>query len=1116
MTDIVDNAQRARAIAVDGSFCVSAPAGSGKTELLIQRYLALLPRVTRPEQVLAITFTRKAAAEMRERVMGALRDAAAAKPCTSDHQQRTRYLAQAALAADGERGWHLLRDISRFNIKTIDSFCSGLTHQMPLLSNFGGRANPVDDCNPYYEAAVTELFALLDGNHPVVADLKAVLANFDNNWGRVQQLMVSMLARRDQWRAYMGVHESADDAEAYLIAAVEGIVRETLWGLARGFAPYRDELLDLLQYSARNLGLEQPAKFPGVEPRDLDDWRNLRGILLTRQGNWRAKVDKNTGFPPDKTAEAQDYKSRMQRLLDELGSQPDLEARLCALGQLPEMSPGSASWQLVLHLSRLLPVLAASLLVVFRRDGVVDHNQVSESALDALGDEGAPTDLALRLDYSIEHILVDEFQDTAINQFELLEKLTRGWNEHNAANPEAPRTLMIVGDAMQSIYGFRNANVGLFLKARNEGFNGVVPEHLELSSNFRSDAGLVRWVNATFAPAFPPADDISAARVRYSPASVVRSEGEGAAVFLDGFRGDNARTAEAEHVCAQIARCVAAGETGIAVLGRQRTHLTPITARLKALGISYQAQDLEGLAHSPTVVDLLTLCRVLTGDDDRLAFLALLRAPWCGLRLADLHAVANFGPDAPLAPLRAIIANPDVDRVLSADGVARIGHVRATLAWADAARDRLDLRPWVETAWQRLGGARAAGSALALEDAERFLQLIEQAQAEGLGLDTQWLQREVDRRFMSGGAVDSPVHVMTLHKAKGLEFERVFIPRLNGVGRADDGGLLLWDERSIAGQRTFLLAANDRSDAKAPTLFNYLRAQRKEKAELENTRLLYVGATRAVRKLHLSAQIIWDEAADAPKPPPRASLLYPIWRTFAAAMRVHDAPLVSAEAGGAQRLTRLTVDTLPAPVAPALAGLSQDNRPERADNVADRIVGTVVHLALEQLSRRNPLPDAATPADTARWRMALLGEGLWGNALEAAHTRVSAAVAATLRAGGEGRWVLSQEHAQARSEWRLSRVDEDGGVADLVIDRTFVDSASGERWIVDYKNSQPLPNEDWEAFAAREAAHYREQLLGYRDALRHLGDEPLRCALFFTERGVLHPLPELALTPGDT
>jgi ATP-dependent helicase/nuclease subunit A len=187
-------------------------------------------------------------------------------------------------------------------------------------------------------------------------------------------------------------------------------------------------------------------------------------------------------FPAGK-GEARVWKSRWRELVGQLQEIKGLRSDLAALSSLPETEAQSLSWRLALQLSHVLPHLAAQLLLVFARHGRVDHSQVALSALQALGEDEAPTELALRLDYRIEHILVDEFQDTAITQYELVRRLTRGWGEHNAANPKAPRTLLIVGDGMQSIYGFRDANVGLFLKARAEGFNGVVPRHLRLLCN---------------------------------------------------------------------------------------------------------------------------------------------------------------------------------------------------------------------------------------------------------------------------------------------------------------------------------------------------------------------------------------------------------------------------------------------------------------------------------------------------------------------------------------------------------------------------------------------------------------------------------------------------------
>src|SRR5512144_2519652 len=121
---------RERALDVRHSFIVQAPAGAGKTELLTRRYLALLATVEQPESILAITFTRKAAAEMRDRIVGAVRAPDPARPL----HERTLALARAALAADEVRGWGLLAQPGRLRIQTIDALNLGLARRLPLLS----------------------------------------------------------------------------------------------------------------------------------------------------------------------------------------------------------------------------------------------------------------------------------------------------------------------------------------------------------------------------------------------------------------------------------------------------------------------------------------------------------------------------------------------------------------------------------------------------------------------------------------------------------------------------------------------------------------------------------------------------------------------------------------------------------------------------------------------------------------------------------------------------------------------------------------------------------------------------------------------------------------------
>lgn len=895
---VSDAWQRERALDTGGSFCVSAPAGSGKTELLIQRYLALLSRVAQPEQVLAITFTRKAAAEMRDRVVDALAAAATEKPVAGSHEQRTRELAEAALTHGEQQGWQLLRDTARFNIRTIDGFCHALTRQMPVLSRFGGQASAVDDAGQLYDEAVAGLFRLLDEGHPVAADLEALLLHFGNDWRRLQALLSSLLARREQWQDYVSLRHDPAWAEAVLRDTLEHLVSDRLRRLAAALAPVAGELDALRGYAAAQLGQSTPGDLLATGTASLPAWRGLATLLLKADGQWRSRVDKRQGFPaagaPAGEGTAADWKERMQALLARLAGEEALRRDLLDLAVLPAADSGDSGWQLLLHLFHVLPVLAAQLLLVFQQRGQVDHTQIALYALQALGEDEAPTDLALRLDYRIEHLLVDEFQDTAINQYRLLQRLTRGWGEHNAQQPEQPRTLLLVGDGMQSIYGFRDANVGLFLRARDEGFNGVVPEYLMLASNFRSRAGIVDWVNAIFRQAFPATDDIARGEVRFTPAVATRAAAREPAVAVEVVADDQAPGAlrEATLIGERIAAVLAlAPDTSVAVLARSRAQLQPVLAALRREGISYNAQDIDSLARNPLVADLFTLCRALANPADRVAWMALLRAPWCGLDLADLLRVGQFGNPAFQSEVASAVQDPALLAQLSAGGRERLAPLAAALAESGQRRDRRGLRAWVELLWEQLGGPACADSETDLHNADRFLQLLEQADSEGRGLDLPWLQRRLAGLYARSGEAAARVQVMTLHKAKGLEFDHVFLPGLAGRARADERPALLWDDYTDAdGERRFLLATDDHSERDSPGVYNTLLRIRRHKSRVENARLLYVGATRAIRTLTLSAVLAPDPATDSGLRAPSAdTLLASIWDAVAPRVRVHRA-----------------------------------------------------------------------------------------------------------------------------------------------------------------------------------------------------------------------------------
>src|SRR5918999_2544093 len=173
---IADAAERERALDATRSFIVQAPAGSGKTELLVRRFLKLLGTVERPEEILAITFTRKAAAEMRKRVLKELPQA-------------------------GELG-------NRLRIQTIDALCASLTRQMPVLSRFGAQPELVEDARPHYREAAARTLKDLS------PEVERLLAHLDNNVGTATWLLASMLAKRDQWLRITGSAHSREQLEA--------------------------------------------------------------------------------------------------------------------------------------------------------------------------------------------------------------------------------------------------------------------------------------------------------------------------------------------------------------------------------------------------------------------------------------------------------------------------------------------------------------------------------------------------------------------------------------------------------------------------------------------------------------------------------------------------------------------------------------------------------------------------------------------------------------------------------------------------------------------------------------------------------------------------------------
>ena len=468
-----DTAAREHALDVARSFLVQAPAGSGKTELLIQRFLALLATVERPEAIVAMTFTRKAAGEMRERIVGALADAARDVPVEGAHHLRTRELARAALARDAACGWQLVAHPARLRLVTIDAVATGLARDAPLTARTGG--SPAMDEHPeaLYRAAASDALAEAAPDDP---HWRTLLEHLDNDGESAVALLAAMLARRDQWlRHLVGVDPEGLRAalEATLAAEIEMRLASAralippdalprLVVLARYARSHLSDAAEAAPLARALAACVDAAGVPAARCADVADWQALaEWLLVASSTQWRRQMLAAQGFPPkgkghgarERAARKQD----MHALLEDLARVPGLLEALDALRGLPPRRYADATWSVVGALLAILPQVAARLKLVFARERTVDFHEATELALVALGTPDAPSDVLLALDQRILHLLIDEFQDTSLSQRELVLRLTAGWQEGDG------RTLFAVGDAMQSIYRFREADVSLFL-----------------------------------------------------------------------------------------------------------------------------------------------------------------------------------------------------------------------------------------------------------------------------------------------------------------------------------------------------------------------------------------------------------------------------------------------------------------------------------------------------------------------------------------------------------------------------------------------------------------------------------------------------------------------------
>ncbi len=1090
-----DAVVRARAIDPRQSFLVQAPAGSGKTELLTDRILALLATVNRPEEIVAITFTRKAAAEMHERVLQKLVAGLAVDPPEKAHAHKSWDLARKALARDQEMGWQILQHPARLSIRTIDAFCASLVRTMPWLSAMGGVPAVVDDARAHYLAAARMTLDLADRqDFTCVTDL---LKHLDLDIEVAADALADMLGQRDQWLPLLEKGNDRDVLELNLQRAIESdLLRLSELmpvGWAEQLAPSARLAAAALTEIKPDHGLVELLDWEGEpfspEVEYLTQWRALAELLLTGTGTLRKALNKNNGCPPQSTQK----KSLQEWLASHESNMPAawIES-LFAIVETPDPVFTDEQWNILSAQIQCLWLAAGQLMVQFAQAGEVDFIEIARRADQALGRADDPSELLLKLDANIRHLLIDEFQDTSQSQIDLLKKITSGWQTGDG------RTLFLVGDPMQSIYRFRKADVALFLKIRDHGLADLPVESLQLTDNFRSQAGVVDWVNTVFAKLLPAEDEPAAGAISYAHSQAFHPLSLDPAV---SFHPVFVQTgAKAEAVVVDLVRealdMYPDKQHPVAVLVRARTHLKEVTQLLGQAGIACRAVELVPLYKRPFVVDLVQIVRALSHTGDRAAWVSVLRSPYCGLTLKSLHALVSEDRQGAVPALleRALKTSPDggaclAERLLEPEEYARLMAIAPLLLQALKEDDIRPLANQVERVWRLLGGPGLAQGAGDLQDAERVFQLIEQMAPYG-GLDLDALESKLEKLFAAPDSESRAVEVMTMHKSKGLQFERVILFGLHHGPRPDQSPLVRIEQID---EQVMFGPIKPRASSDPDTFSKYLGIREKRRAAYEVDRLLYVAATRAKESLHLVAEVKLDKSMRQVADPVSGSLLDRLW----AHVQKPDLPQ------GLQIPEEVASDR------PVLTGQPLRRRVQippawplntvqlrnaayvwRDTTTYDREIGILVHAWLAHIGQQGLV---GWSCESVLQKSSLIYRQLTQAGLPPAQADLAAIeVIDTLVAmltHERGRWLLS--HPQSYREWAL--MDATGKVS--VIDLAMTDE---QGWlVVDYKTGRPAQDESSLSFAQRMRERYSPQLERYCQQLTELDARSARAALYF-------------------
>lgn len=1117
--NIADASARTSALNLSQHVLVQAPAGSGKTGLLIQRMLKALATVEQPESVVALTFTRKAAGEIRERLLEALASAESERPSEA-HEQLTWDLAQSVLQRDRNQDWDLRANPQRLRTMTLDALNAELADRLPLTSGTGGPLQASEDANSLYRDALLGLFSGLDDvqQPESLRDALAALLQFaDNRLEKAIDLLLPLLQRREQWQfELLGADgHSNEDFVQQSERVIQNLLLARMRAVEATIDPaWRQQVVECFCQSTRE-DVPEPIRntidWPRVDQAQISAWRWMAQMLLTKDLELRKPrgINKNLGFPPKA-----DSTLRIKELFTELQEHPQRDEAEAALAAIVGAPPASYPADMAVFGRQLVEVLRFSLAhlkLVFGRSASADFVEIGQRAIAALEahtdreDDGGNLGNRQRVALGIQHLLVDEMQDTSASQMRLLEQLTQDWELDDG------HSLFLVGDPMQSIYAFRQAEVRLFLELwQQRALNHLPLVPLQLQCNFRSRPAVVDWCNDVFAEIFPERASLHDDAVPYAAAMPVRAFTPSSGIKKHCI-ADGSKEQEAAITAKAVANILHhEPNADIAILIRSRSHSVELLSALREEQISFSCQEIDRLAGSAAISDALALAYALQHSHDLSSWGLLLRGPLVGLCWADLLMLVAIAPKGnwPQRIARMIQIGAEG---FSGTGMAAIARLFELYTQAIA---RLQAG-WMfydtcRSLWASLGGAQCV-AAQDLDDLNRYWQLLADHSPNGLLEQRALFEQKVDALYAT--AKPGQVQILTIHKAKGLEFDHVFLFGCNRQPRRDDKDLLQY-RRLPQG---YLIAAKPgykQASEESNQLYEALHKLRSKAAIQERFRLLYVAATRARECLHIVGNFKLDKNAEAaPTKNCFGEDLFPWLRADIQAVEQSSQealPFVPPLVRQSNAWVFPPEKDFPAadePIAVAPSQLHSDGddgkeseslvaAAHRSESELNRdlaiLAGTIYHQAMERIAQEGV--DRWSSMTEQHQQAIEAGLRRMGQSDEMATTaapQIRQLIQSTLD-HEQGRWVLAQR-SWAKNEFRISGYQNNRWI-NAVVDRCFEEEQA--IWIIDYKVTLSTIT-DRAAHIEKNRRQYSDQLNAYAQLLKALRPgKTVRTALY--------------------